>query len=198
VNDTTIDLIRHGQPQGGHMYRGWVDHPLSDTGWRQMRAATKTAQPWRAIVSSPLLRCYAFAQELGKQLDIEIQVDDRLKEVGFGHWEGKNADQIRAADPLALRNFYRDPVNARPHDAEPLDRFQERVSAALTDLLQQHGGTHVLLVTHAGVIRAAIAHALNAPLAAIYRTHVDNAAITRFRQTTERPLSLIFHGKERL
>ena len=177
------------------MYRGWVDHPLSETGWRQMRTATEKVRPWRAIVSSPLLRCYEFAQELGTQLAIEIEVDERLKEVGFGHWEGKNADQIKAVDPMALSNFYHDPINARPHDAEPLDRFQARVSAALNDVLSRHTGAHVLLVTHAGVIRATIAHALNAPLTAIYRTHVDNAAITRLRQTAERPLSLIFHGK---
>lgn len=180
------------------MYRGWIDHPLSEKGWHQMRAATATTRPWQVIVSSPLSRCYEFALELGKQLDIEIKIDDRIKEVRFGHWEGKNAAEITAANPRALDDFYQDPVNARPHDAEPLDRFQARVSAALTDVLYRYAGSHVLLVTHAGVIRAAIAHALNAPLVSIYRTHVANATITRVRETAERPLSLIFHGKDRL
>lgn len=195
---TIIDLLRHGEPQGGRMYRGWVDHPLSDHGWQQMRSATAASRPWQVIVSSPMQRCRAFAEELGAQLAIDVRVDERLKEVGFGHWEGKTAEQIRAADPSALANFYRDPVNARPCDAESLADFQARVSAALEAVLQEHPGRHLLLVTHAGVIRAAIAHTLQAPLQAIYRTHVDNAAITRFKQTGERPLSLIFHGKASL
>ena len=41
MDDTIIDLIRHGQPQGGSVYRGHgVDDPLSELGWQQM---------WKAV-----------------------------------------------------------------------------------------------------------------------------------------------------
>ncbi len=193
--NTTIDLIRHGEPVGGRMYRGCIDHPLSDRGWAQMRAATAEPAAWDLVMSSPLLRCCEFAAELAARLALPLHIDARLREVGFGQWEGRTGDQIRAADPTALTRFYHDPVGARPGDAEPLEALQARVSAALLDMLTQHAGRHVLIVTHAGVIRAAIAHVLAAPLAAIYRTHVDNAAVTRLRQTAERPLTLVYHGR---
>ena len=191
---TTIDLIRHGQPQGGKKYRGWIDDPLSDVGWAQMRAAVATEQPWDAIITSPLRRCHAFATELGAHMGFAVATDERLKEVGFGSWEGQTGEQIRASDPTALRRFYRDPVEARPDGAEPLADFQQRVTEALQDVQRQYAGRHVLLVTHAGVIRAAIAYTLIAPLATIYRINVDNAAFTRLRSSSERPLSLISHG----
>jgi alpha-ribazole phosphatase len=194
---TTLDMIRHGEPVGGRKYRGGTDDPLSELGWRQMRSATATPEPWELIVSSPLRRCHAFARELGERLGLTVTVDERIREVGFGAWEGRTGEEIRGTDPAALQRFYHDPVNERPLGAEPLAAFQGRVAAAVDALLDRHAGRHILLVTHAGVIRAAIAYVLAAPLEAIYRTHVDNAAITRFRQTGERPLSLIFHGRRR-
>ena len=195
---TTLDLIRHGEPAGGRMYRGCIDHPLSELGWAQMRAATATPAAWQRIVTSPLLRCREFAEELAGRLGLPLRVDERIREVGFGNWEGRTGEQIRAADPAALTRFYHDPVGARPDGAEPLADFQHRVAAALDEVLERHAGEHVLLVTHAGVIRVAVAHVLGAPLDAIYRTHVDNAAVTRLQRSAERPLTLVYHGRRRL
>lgn len=195
MTETTIDLIRHGEPEGGRMYRGWIDHRLSARGWQQMREATANSPGWTQIVSSPLLRCWEFASELAARLDLPLRDDERIKEVRFGVWEGRTARQIRADDPTALRRFFFDPVNARPAGAEPLADFKGRVCEALNDLAQEFAGRHLLLVTHAGVIRAAIAHVLDAPLGSIYRTSVESANLTRLRQTHERPLSLVFHGR---
>jgi len=194
---TTVDLIRHGEPVGGSKYRGGTDDPLSERGWQQMREATAEPGPWEAIVSSPLRRCHGFALELGERLGLAVDVDPRIREVGFGAWEGRTGEEIRQADPLALQRFYHDPVNQRPAGAEPLQHFQARVAEALEAVVARHAGRHILLVTHAGVIRAAIAHVLSAPLAAIYRTHVDNAALTRLQASGERPLSLIYHGRRK-
>ena len=39
AEQTTIDLLRHGEPVGGRMLRGSTDHPLSETGWQQVTDA---------------------------------------------------------------------------------------------------------------------------------------------------------------
>ena len=40
TRETVIDLIRHGEPEGGRMIRGQgVDHPLSAVDWAQLWAA---------------------------------------------------------------------------------------------------------------------------------------------------------------
>lgn len=193
--DTVIDLLRHGEPVGGRMYRGAIDHPLSERGWAQMRAATARPEPWQHIVSSPLLRCSAFAAELAGRLGLDWEIDPRLCEIGFGDWEGKTGDQLRAADPDILKRFYHDPVGQRPPGAEPLDAFLGRVGESVDALRAAHAGRHLLLICHAGVIRAAVAHTLDAPLAAMYRLDVANAALTRLRQTDERPLTVMFHNR---
>ena len=68
---TIIDLLRHGEPEGGRMYRGGgTDHPLSDEGNLQMLDSISLyildddSVPWQAVVSSPMLRCSAFAENI--------------------------------------------------------------------------------------------------------------------------------------
>ena len=190
---TTLDLMRHGEPVGGRKYRGQVDDPLSDKGWAQMHAAVGETPPWSGIVSSPLLRCRAFAETLAERHGLPLALDDRLKEVGFGDWEGRTAAEIEADAPGALARFKADPVNARPFGSEPLAEFHARVSAALDDVLAANDGRHVLLVGHAGVMRMALAWALHIPLEHAYRIEVATASITRLRFDDGRA-SLIFHG----
>lgn len=190
---TTLDMMRHGEPVGGRKYRGQVDDPLSEKGWAQMHAAVGEALPWTRIVSSPLVRCRAFAETLSESHGLPLALDDRLKEVGFGIWEGKTAAEIEADAPGTLARFKADPVNARPAGAEPLAEFHARVSTALDDIVERHDGQHVLLVGHAGVMRMALAWALRIPLEHAYRIEVATASITRLRFDDGRA-SLIFHG----
>ena len=190
---TTLDLLRHGEPVGGRKYRGQIDDPLSEKGWAQMHAAVGETAPWTSVVSSPLLRCRAFAETLAGRHGLPLAFDERLKEVGFGTWEGKSAAEIEQDAPGSLARFKHDPVNARPEGAEPLADFHARVAAALDDLLARHAGQHVLLVGHAGVIRMAFSWALHVPLEHAYRIEVASAGLTRLRFDDGRA-SLIFHG----
>lgn len=194
---TLLDLMRHGEPVGGRRYRGQIDDPLSEKGWAQMHAAVGDAAPWTQLVSSPLARCRAFAEALAERHGLPLQFDDRLKEVGFGVWEGKSAADIEADAPGTLARFKADPIRARPAGAEPLADFHARVAAALDDVLAEHAGGHVLLVGHAGVMRMALAWALHVPLEHAYRIEVATASLTRLRFESGRA-SLIFHGSPRV
>jgi alpha-ribazole phosphatase/probable phosphoglycerate mutase len=194
---TTLDLMRHGEPVGGRRYRGQIDDPLSEKGWAQMHAAVGDTVPWTRIVSSPLQRCRAFAETLADRHGLPLALDERLKEVGFGEWEGKSAAEIEQDAPGTLARFKADPVNARPQGAEPLADFHARVATALEDLLAQHAHQHVLLVGHAGVMRMALAWALHIPLEHAYRVEVATASLTRLRFESGRA-SLIFHGSSRV
>lgn len=180
---TLIDLIRHGEAEGGRAYRGHaVDDPLSDRGWWQMSSAVEHHFPWTQIISSPMLRCTAFAEELAGRHDLSVTIEDRFKEVGFGRWEGKSPDEIIELWPNEYEDFYKDPVNCRPEGAESLEGFYARVGEALTEVARAHQDEHVLIVAHAGVIRAALANALSAPAGSLYRFNIPNAGISRLSQ----------------
>jgi alpha-ribazole phosphatase/probable phosphoglycerate mutase len=196
TSSTIIDVIRHGEPVGGRKYRGKIDDLLSEKGWAQMRGAVGEYAGWQQIVSSPLLRCVAFAQELAHKNTTPLLIEPRLQEVGFGDWEGKTSAEITAADSSLIFNFKRDPVAHRPANAEPIADFYQRVSTAWDELAQQFCGQHVLIVAHAGVIRMMLAHVLGMPPEHVYRIQVGSAAITRFsieRRDGASHSNLLFH-----
>lgn len=176
---TTIDLIRHGEPVGGRKYRGQIDDPLSDKGWQQMRSAVADHCPWDNIISSPLLRCAEFANELGERHKLAVRLEPQFMEIGFGAWEGKTAAQIQQLMPGALEAFWQDPVRYRPEGAEPLLDFRNRIESAWTRLLNDYVGKHVLVVCHAGVIRMSLQYMLGMPIENVFRIKVANAGLTR-------------------
>ena len=166
---TFIDVIRHGEPVGGRRYRGYsINDPLTEKGWAQMRAAIPDSPSWDHIVSSPLKRCLAFSEELADDLQIGVSIEENIREIGFGVWEGKTPDEIIAEDGEALNRFYRDPVHNRPEGAEPLHSFSERVWQAYLETAKKHEGRHVLMVAHAGVGRAITANILQMSLEDVY------------------------------
>lgn len=182
MKDTITDLLRHGEPVGGRRFRGHgVDDPLSDKGWTQMWHAVGDETGWNRIVSSPMQRCRAFAEALGEKCQIPVSLEADLREVGFGAWEGRSPDEIQAANLAEYEAFYQDPVRNRPPGAEPLDAFAARVSRAYDRIVADHPGEQLLIVAHAGVIRAIIGHTLDADPLGWYRIKVQNGGISRIR-----------------
>ncbi len=168
MSDTTtiIDLLRHGEPEGGEMYRGGgTDHPLSQTGWAQMKASVKKNEAnWSALVTSPMLRCKEFSYYLADKKNLPVEVIENLREAGFGNWEGKTTAEIKANNEEEYWQFYHDSVNCRPPNAEPLESFTRRVADVLETVLEKYQGQHILLVSHSAVTRAMVGTILELPL----------------------------------
>ncbi len=188
MTDTQIDIIRHGEPEGGRRYRGHsVDDPLSKTGWQQMWDAVPEAPAWDRIICSPLSRCHKFAEALADSLGTEFTIEENLKEIGFGTWEGRTPEDIKNNEGDALERFLNDPVNNRPTGAEPLDDFADRVWTVYQSVANECRGQHVLIIAHAGVIRAITSKILGMSLDGVYsRLKIEYAAIATTRITTDK------------
>jgi alpha-ribazole phosphatase len=194
TGETQIDLLRHGEPVGGTRYRGQLDDALSEKGWQQMWRTVEGMSDWQQIVTSPLLRCSSFAVALGERLHLPVHEEPQFREVGFGEWEGYTRLELEKLNPGQVARFLQDPVNSRPPGAEPLEEFIRRVQAGFDDLLERFAGQSVLVVAHAGVIRAIMAYILEVPPTRMYRIHVANAALSRIRTDKERKYCLVRHG----
>lgn len=189
-----IDLMRHGEPVGGKRYRGdRIDDPLSERGWAQMRdrvAALDAAgkSHWTKIVSSPLIRCRAFAEALAAERGLPLEIDANLRERGFGQWEGLSHREVKeefTADYLAYKA---DPVNGMPEGGEGMDAFFSRVTTALAQHAHaQEGGGKTLIIGHAVVIRAAAVWALKALPIATHFVDTEYACLLRLRWRDEQP-----------
>jgi broad specificity phosphatase PhoE len=82
-----------------------------------------------------------------------------LRDCDFGRWAGRNFENVQAQEPDALADWLSDP-NAAPHGGESFAAVMTRVGGWMEGLVATSGV--VLAVTHATVIRAAIARAVGA------------------------------------
>lgn len=190
--DRFVDLLRHGEPEGGQRFRGAWDDPPSALGREQVRLATsRDRDGWTRILSSPARRCAEPARALAGALGLPMEERPWLRERGFGDWEGLSAEQIPAAE---LAQFWSDPIGHTPPEAEPFPAFHARVIDGWHGLLSERE-PHDLLLTHGGVIRVLLAEVLRMSMAALLLIEVPYACRTRLRIPAApwRP-SLVYHG----
>jgi broad specificity phosphatase PhoE len=108
---------------------------------------------------------------------LPVCLDPDLREIDFGRWENRTLAEVAAAEPdLVARWADYDPTFAFP-GGEGLDGFQARVLRVAGRLAGDPAGT-VLVVSHAGVIRALVCHYLGLPLSQYELFHMAHASIT--------------------
>lgn len=174
----SIDLLRHGETTGGARLRGTTDDPLTASGWNQMwHAVTRTVSP-EMVMTSPLARCADFARVFARRHALPLRVDARLRELDFGAWEGRTAEEIEETAPLALRRFYADPWRHGPPDGETLEQLRTRVLAAWRETCAL--GYRVLIITHGGPIKLILCHALGLVDETLAHIDVPHAKLYRF------------------
>ena len=172
-----LDLFRHGETELGGGLRGSLDDALTEKGWAQMRAAVIEQGPWDRLVSSPLQRCARFADELGAQLGLPVQLEKDLQELHFGAWEGQSTAALMDTSAEDLGRFWSDPYAFTPPDGEPVADFSARVLAAVERLHAAHAGERVLLITHGGVMKLLLAQARGLPREQLLNVEVAHASL---------------------
>jgi alpha-ribazole phosphatase len=187
---TYIDLLRHGEVEGGVCFRGSTDHPLTAEGWAQMWTAVGNEVHWNRIVTSPLARCADFARALSRYRSILLEINEDLRELHFGAWEGRTVAELMAEHTEALTRFWQDPLNHPPPGAEPLAQLQARTLAAWNALIARYPSQHLLLITHGGPVRILLCHVLGKPLDRLLEIDVTHAALYRLCVRTDTDSSL--------
>ncbi|MDI2594663.1 alpha-ribazole phosphatase family protein [Pseudomonas sp. N3-W] len=172
-----LDLLRHGETELGGGLRGSLDDALTDKGWAQMRAAVIARGPWDRLISSPLQRCARFAEELGAQLNLPVQLEKDLQELHFGEWEGQSTADLMKTSSQELGLFWTDPYAFTPPHGEPVTDFSARVLAAVERLHAAYAGERVLLISHGGVMRLLLAQARGLPREQLLNVEVGHGAL---------------------
>ncbi len=180
---TTFVLLRHGEtaltPE--KRFSGSGDHELSAVGQRQaegaavMLAARGTIQD---IVSSPLKRCRATAEAVAARLNLDVRVEDDLRETDFGSWEGLTFAEVQARYGDDLTEWLASPKAAPTGGGESFATVARRVAAARDRILKHSAGRTVLVVTHVTPIKTLVRLALGAPPESLFRMELSAASLS--------------------
>lgn len=144
--------VRHAPPLVSGICAGHAEIAVEppEPAAERVCAALAGRAPER-IVSSPTARASELARELARRLGAPLRCDERLRELHFGSWEGRTWSELEQNEPAALAAWMRDWQGARPPGGESAAELEHRVRRCLDEL----PAVPTLLVTHAGVIRAA-------------------------------------------
>jgi broad specificity phosphatase PhoE len=150
-------LLRHGQStwNADGRWQGQADPPLSALGEDQARDAAGRLAPgqFSRIVASNLRRAHRTAEILAEALQLPVEVDEDLREIDVGEWQGLTRAEIRACAPEALADWSEGRSASTPggelrtHLTDRARRALLRAAAAASP------GDRVLLVSHGALIR---------------------------------------------
>ena len=179
---TRLLLIRHAQPSEdarGRCY-GTLDIGLSVRGQRraQLLARTLDRIPLVAVYSSPSARARETAGPLAAAHQLTPSVEDALREIDFGEFEGRSYDEIQAAYPDLYRSWMETPTRVEFPGGESYTQLRVRALVALEDIRARHRGALAAIVSHGGVLRAMLAGCLGMPDEAIFRLDQSYGALS--------------------
>ncbi|MDE3725218.1 histidine phosphatase family protein [Nocardiopsis sp. N85] len=191
TSPTRLLLLRHGQTPLSveRRFAGRGDIPLTAQGRVQAEAVARrlAARTIDAVVSSPLERTLRTADFAAKALGLPVEIEDGFVETDFGDWEGMTFAEARIHAPEAVDRWVSDP-EVGPPGGESFAAVARRVGAARDALVSRHRGRTVLVVTHVTPIKVLVQQALTAPLSALYRMHLDTAALTEVDVYADGPM----------
>ena len=193
---TTLILVRHGRTAMTETKkisgRGGENPPLSEAGRSDAAKAARAigeigvSGPWAylkrpsAIVCSPILRAVETATIIGAPLSLSPITIDELAEISFGDWDGLTNDEARAANAQAFEEW-RGSWQVSPPGGESLSDFDQRVMLAKANILKQHTGETVVVVSHVMPTRGFIRSAFDAGISAYWRPQISPCSISVIR-----------------
>jgi len=178
---TSIYLVRHGQTAWNkeEIFRGRTDVPLDETGLRQAELAGEyfKGMEIHAIYSSPLSRALETAQKIAQSHNIKVQPLQGILDMSFGGWEGQSHLDIQKNDREIYRQWREEPHLVRLPSGESLDDVRVRAMAALEEVIRNHPGKTLILVSHRVVNKVLICVILGLDNSHFWQITQDTTAI---------------------
>lgn len=152
-----VYMTRHGQTlwnKEGKM-QGWKNSDLSEKGIDNAIKLGKSLNhiDFDCIYSSPLGRALDTAKYIRGNKDTQIIINESLKEMGFGQWEGMNHIDVEELYPQEHYNFWNKPHLYKPVEGETFEELLSRVRKVLDEIINNSLANTVLIVAHAVVIK---------------------------------------------
>jgi broad specificity phosphatase PhoE len=174
-----LTLICHGATSATRAAAFPLDEPLEDGVLEQARMLRPVLRRWDRAVTSPALG----ARQTADALSPDACVHPALRDCDYGRWRGRKLADIQADHPAEVAAWLSDP-DAAPHGGESLLSLMRRVSDWMADRL--HDDCHMIAVTHAAVIRAAVIGVLGAPTQSFWRIDVEPMSLVDLRSDKRR------------
>ena len=197
---TKIILVRHGETetnQNQRLHQTDDTQGLNDRGREQIeKTAAKIKMYAPAVIySSPEKRAVQTAQIIGRVCGLAVRILAGIRERNWGKLSGKPWSEIQSIlDKMSLDERF----NYAPSNGESWKEFEQRLISALDEVVNRHQGKTIVMVSHAGAIRALIPHLLQIPREESFRYDPANASLSIFEYDGRRYKKILLNDVSHL
>lgn len=175
-------LARYGETVWNRerKYQGQSDVPLTDEGRIQAKSLSERLKDEKidVIYASDLGRTMETAEIIAEHHGRKVVPAPLMRELNFGIWEGMTYDEIMQKWAKEYNKWQDDPYNENPPEGETLSELCERVSKFFMKAAQDHPDGRILVVSHAGPIRAILSVLLNLKQDFFWKFKISNTSLT--------------------
>ncbi len=176
-----IYLIRHAQSEFNEkgIFQGRLDSDLTPLGFVQARMVAKFLQDKgiERVVTSPQRRAYKTALTITDVLGLELEVDERIREMSFGVLEGRNFWDLFSQEREMMMGWLKNPVKNPLPTQEPMEEFEKRILSFLEDL-KVCDESNIAVVGHGGTLHGMVCLSLGLGLENLWSVHMDNTGVS--------------------
>ena len=187
---TTVLFIRHGENEWSKSNKLAGRTPgvhLNEYGKLQAEALGKRLAGAKldVIYASPLERTMETAQAVAQHHNLQIRECPGIMEVDYGAWTGAEIKKLTKEKEWHTIQFY--PSGASFPGGETMYQMQSRFVQEVNRMVAAHPGETVVIVGHADLIKAAVAHYLGVHFDLFQRIVISTASITTISFTPVGP-----------
>lgn len=180
---TTVYLVRHGHTEETEKGRLYNDPAveITDRGREQARAVgiwLKKQAP-DVLTCSTAQRVRSTAEIIETEIGLKALPLEGFNEWSVGAWEGRTYVDLKENEPDAYKHWSSNPIEHAPPGGESITDLYNRIAGRLKDVIRDHEGKKIALVTHAGVIRSILVEALGMPLINFWRLSIPTGCVSK-------------------
>lgn len=177
-----IYLTRHGQTMWNleKRFQGCKNSELTTVGIKQAEALRDKLSDMDidVIYASPIKRAYETAKIVKGTKSAQLIVDDRLKEINFGDYEGYTEEELlNEGRGTELEKIFSGEMNVRAPHGESVKEIYSRVKDFFEELVSKEDGKKVLVVTHGLALKVIISYLKND--GSFYDTVMGQASLSK-------------------
>ncbi|QXM05645.1 alpha-ribazole phosphatase [Crassaminicella indica] len=185
-------FVRHGETEDNNkgLYCGWNDVELTEKGMMQAKKVCEKLKERKIdyIITSDLNRTMKTAEMINKYHHKKIILEKKLREMNFGLWEGLSYKEIKKKYAKELSGWEADWIDYAPPFGESVRHMYKRVTSSIDNIIAEYKDKNILIVSHAGCIRAILAYLIGNGIEDYWKYKIENCGITTIEMVDKLPV----------
>lgn len=180
---TTLFLVRHGETKWNSLgkYQGCKDIELAEEGISQAKLLKERVEnSFDHIYTSPLKRAFDTANIICSDINIKPIVEESMREINFGEWEGLTKEEIKKLYPEIYNKWTTDELTAPFCGGDSSIKFASiRAKEGILNLVSKHKNERIMIVSHGGIIKAGLIGLFNWKMTMYHQLVLGNTSICK-------------------